>query len=123
MREWEVKGGSFGVVCVGMGIEDLQEEVMAFVSQAMVPIKVRVSSANGRFLAWLGAHAEILLQRIEDDEIFLHVMVPDTLVGHVLREPEIAILEIPQPFAPKPKLEEWEVAKGSAPLGIIDPQP
>lgn len=104
----------------GEGIHDLQEEVMGFVSHAMVPLKVRVSSANGRFLAWLGAHAEILLQRIEDDEIFLHVMVPDTLVGHVLRETEIEILEIPQAFAPKPKREEWEVAKGSDSQGISE---
>jgi len=104
----------------GEGISDLQEEVMGFVSHAMVPIKVRVSSANGRFLAWLGAHAEILLQRIEDDEIFLHVMVPDTLVGHVLRETEIEILEIPKAFAPKPKREDWEVAKESDSQGVSE---
>ncbi|MSR79570.1 MAG: GTPase HflX [Gemmataceae bacterium] len=93
----------------GFGIEELQEEIMAFVAKGMVPIKVQVSSGNGRFLSWLGAHAEILMQKIEDDQIFLQVMVPDTLVSHVLQEKNIEILEIPAAFAPKPKLEDWEL--------------
>ncbi len=97
------------------GIKELQEEIMTFVAKGMVPIKVRVSTVNGRFLSWVGAHAEILMQKIEEDHLFLQIMVPDTLVSNILQERNIEILEIPPGFAPKPKFEAWELSTPEIP--------
>lgn len=83
----------------GAGIAELEEEVMALISNEMVPMVLRVSSANGRFLAWLSAHAEIINQKIEEnDMILLRVLLPETLLQHAIREPGVEILEgRPQP--------------------------
>jgi len=78
----------------GAGIAELEEEVMALISNEMVPMVLRVSSANGRFLAWLSAHAEIINQKIEEnDMILLRVLLPETLLQHAIREPGVEILE------------------------------
>lgn len=96
----------------GAGIAELEEEVMAFISREMVPMEFKVSSANGKFLAWLSAHAEILSQKIEDQDLIrLKCLMPDTLVQHALREPGIEILEgAPIPPAIMPEDEDASVA-------------
>lgn len=95
----------------GAGISELEEEVMAFITKELVPLEIKVSSANGKFLAWLSAHAEILNQKIEDqDMIRLKCLMPDTLMQHALREPGIEIIEGPE--APKPELASDSPADG-----------
>ena len=54
--------------CLGRGFHD---------------VDVRTSPANGRLLAWLSAHGEVLSRRFDDDAVIVHCRIPAALLGRI----------------------------------------
>ena len=46
-------------------------------------VDVRTSPANGRLLAWLAAHGEVLSRRFDDDAVTVHCRIPAALLGRI----------------------------------------
>jgi GTP-binding protein HflX len=54
--------------CLGRGFRD---------------IDVETGVGNGRLLAWLGRHGEVLSRQFHDDRVTVHCRLPAALVGRI----------------------------------------
>jgi GTP-binding protein HflX len=67
----------------GQRLDALREAVMSALSADFVDAEVITPAANGRVLAYLGAHAEIYRQTYEDDQVIVRCFIPKHLVHHI----------------------------------------
>jgi GTP-binding protein HflX len=74
-------------VCIsastGLGIEELKDTVIEFLSHDFVEAEIETSAANGKILSYLGAHAEIYRQEYQDDRVKIHCNLPRHLLHHI----------------------------------------
>jgi GTP-binding protein HflX len=63
------------------GFDRLHAAVSDALSRSFADIDVETSVANGRMLAYLAAHGEILDRRYDDDRVLLHVRLPQRHLG------------------------------------------
>jgi GTP-binding protein HflX len=63
------------------GLDRLHAAVSDALSRSFADIDVETSVANGRMLAYLAAHGEILDRRYDDDRVLLHVRLPQRHLG------------------------------------------
>ncbi len=67
----------------GQGIEELEEAVMEGLAADFADAEIITSSANGRVLAYLGAHAEIYRQQFDDNQVLIRCHLPKHLLHHI----------------------------------------
>src|SRR4029077_4996461 len=63
------------------GFERLHHAASDALSRSFADLDVETSVANGRMLAYLAAHGEILDRRYDGDRVFLHVRLPERHLG------------------------------------------
>jgi GTPase len=74
----------------GEGLGDLRDAVIAALSAEFVDAEVTAAAANGKVLAYLGAHAEIYRQTYDGDRVVLRCFIPKHLVHHI-RAPDVTV--------------------------------
>jgi GTPase len=74
----------------GEGLGDLRDAVIAALSAEFVEAEVTAAAANGKVLAYLGAHAEIYRQTYDGDRVVLRCFIPKHLVHHI-RAPDVTV--------------------------------
>ncbi|MFM7075933.1 MAG: GTPase HflX [Planctomycetaceae bacterium] len=67
----------------GLGIPELVRTVSDCLGRGFHDVDVRTSPANGRLLAWLSAHGEVLSRRFDDDAVIVHCRIPAALLGRI----------------------------------------
>jgi len=67
----------------GLGIPSLIRAVSDHLGRDFRDIDVRTSPANGRLLAWLAAHGEVISRRFEEDAVVVHCRIPAALLGRI----------------------------------------
>lgn len=67
----------------GEGLERLHEAVSEALSRSFLDLDVETSVANGKLLAYLSAHGEVLSKDYEEDRVVIHVRMPARHVGPV----------------------------------------
>ena len=71
----------------GEGIEELHRAVSDALSHSFVDLDVEASVADGKLLAYLSAHGEVLeRQYISGDRVVVHCRIPQRHLGPVQRE-------------------------------------
>jgi len=74
-------------VCVsaasGEGLDELRDAVVEMLTDKFVSAEVTLPAADGRALAWLGAHADIFRQKFEDDTVVVRCLMPEHLVPKI----------------------------------------
>jgi GTP-binding protein HflX len=68
------------------GLDRLRDAVSNSLSRSFADLDVQTSAANGRLLAYLAAHGEVLERRYEDDRVVVHVRIPQRHVGPLHQE-------------------------------------
>jgi GTP-binding protein HflX len=63
------------------GLDRLHEAVSGALSRSFADLDVETSSANGRLLAYLAAHGEVLAREFQDNRVKVHVRIPQRHVG------------------------------------------
>jgi len=63
------------------GLEKLHDAVSAAMSRSFADLDVETSVANGKLLAYLAAHGEILQRQYENDRVTIHVRIPQRHLG------------------------------------------
>ncbi len=63
------------------GFERLHDEVSAALSRSFADLDVETSVANGKLLAYLAAHGEILKREYDEDRVRIHVRIPQRHLG------------------------------------------
>ena len=67
----------------GDGIERLREKASEALARRFHDIDVELSPANGKLLAWLDAHGEVLSRRFDEERVVVHCRIPGSLVGRI----------------------------------------
>ncbi|MCI0376946.1 MAG: GTPase HflX [Gemmataceae bacterium] len=73
-----------------IGLEKLQDAVIELLSADFVEAQVDVAASNGKILAYLAAHADVLRQKYHDDRVLVRCSLPRFLVRH-LHEPGVEV--------------------------------
>jgi GTP-binding protein HflX len=67
----------------GQGLDTLREAVMGALSADFADAEIETAAANGRVLAYLGAHAEIYRQQFHDNLVTIRCFLPKHLLHHI----------------------------------------
>jgi GTP-binding protein HflX len=67
----------------GRGLDDLRDAVIEALSADFVEAEVTTTAANGKVQAYLTAHAEILRQRYDDNQVVIQCRLPRHLLHHI----------------------------------------
>ena len=75
----------------GDGLPALARAVSDCLGRAFRDVDIRTSPGNGRLLAWLARHGEVLSRHFADDHVIIHCRIPAGLLGRIdTHEAEIA---------------------------------
>jgi GTP-binding protein HflX len=74
----------------GSGLDALRDAVIEALSADFAHAEVETAAANGRLLAYLGAHAEVYRQQFEGDRVIVRCYLPRHLVHHI-QAPDVSI--------------------------------
>lgn len=84
-------------------LDQLQNAVIEALSADYVDVRVAVDSANGKMLAYLGAHADVHRQEIRDNQIVVHCWISRHLLKTLQEsETEVEIVRDPGAVAKEP---------------------
>ena len=67
----------------GQGISELVRAASDCLGRSFRDIDVEISPSNGRLLAWLGAHGEVLSKQCSAEMITIHCRLPAALLGRI----------------------------------------
>jgi GTP-binding protein HflX len=70
----------------GEGLDELHQKVSDALSRSFVELDVETDAGNGKLLAFLAAHAEILERRYEGERVFVHCRIPERHLGGLRHE-------------------------------------
>jgi GTPase len=96
----------------GVGLPELARAVSDALGRGFRDVDVETDPGNGRLLAWLGRHGEVLSRRFTDDRVVVHCRVPAALLGRI-PEAEATVRPHVQPTA----------AALPADNGLVDAEP
>jgi GTPase len=74
----------------GEGIDRLKVAVSDALSRTFRDIEVETHVSNGRLLAYLAAHGEIMSQTYDENQVTIHCRLPQKYVGR-LHDPEVIV--------------------------------
>jgi GTP-binding protein HflX len=94
----------------GIGLEALARAASDSLGRSFRDVDVATDPGNGRLLAWLGRHSEVLSRQFTDDRVTVHCRIPAALLGRI--DPAEAVVT---PHArPEPPPEAVTAAEGLA---------
>jgi GTP-binding protein HflX len=67
----------------GKGLDELAERVSELVSHNFLDLDVETGVENGRLLAMLSAHGEVLSKRYTDSRVVVHCRIPERAMAHL----------------------------------------
>jgi GTP-binding protein HflX len=67
----------------GAGLPALARAVSDCLGRSFRDVDVATAPANGRLLAWLAAHGEVLSRRFTDDRVVVHCRIPTAMLGRI----------------------------------------
>ena len=74
-------------VCIsaksGEGLDTLADAASAALGRSFRDVDVETDAGNGRLLAWLAAHGEILSRQFGEDRMTIHCRVPQAVLGRI----------------------------------------
>ena len=70
----------------GEGLDQLAVTVSDALSRSFLNVDVETSVGNGRLMAYLASHGEVLSRRYEGDRAILHCRIPQRFLGRISAE-------------------------------------
>jgi len=77
----------------GDGFEKLALAVSDALSRSFADIDVQTDVGNGRMMAYLSAHGEVLSKRFDDDHVVIHCRIPKRFLGRVTNDATAIVRE------------------------------
>ena len=89
----------------GAGLPALERATSDALGRGFRDIDVRTSPGNGRLLAWLNAHGEVLSRHFVDDSVTIHCRLPAALLGRIPADEAVVLAHgtsaaVPPPGSP-----------------------
>ena len=79
----------------GAGLPALAAMVSDCLGRAFRDVDVRTDPGNGRLLAWLGRHGEVLSRHFTADEVVIHCRIPASLLGRITADEAVVTPHAP----------------------------
>lgn len=76
----------------GEGIPQLAIAVSDALSRTFINVDINMSVANGKLLAFVSAHGDVLSKQYEDDRVTIHCRMPQKYLGRIT-DPEVTITQ------------------------------
>ncbi|MFM8805164.1 MAG: GTPase HflX [Planctomycetia bacterium] len=74
-------------ICVsarsGAGLGQLERATTACLSRGFRDVDIQTDPGNGRLLAWLNAHGEVLSRHFVEDHVTIHCRIPAAMLGRI----------------------------------------
>lgn len=70
----------------GEGIERLAMAVSDALSRSFLDVDIKMSVANGKTMAYVAAHGDVLSKQYEDDRVIIHCRMPQKYLGRINEE-------------------------------------
>jgi GTP-binding protein HflX len=67
----------------GDGLGSLERATTACLSRGFRDVDIQTDSGNGRLLAWLNAHGEVLSRNFVENRVTVHCRIPASLLGRI----------------------------------------
>ena len=77
----------------GEGLDDLARAVSDALSRTFAEVEIEMSVANGRLMAYLARHGEVMARRFSDERVVVHCRLPNKYLGRI-DEPDVTIVEV-----------------------------
>lgn len=84
-----------------LGLEDFAQAVSDALSRSFIEVDIETSIDNGKLMAFLAAHGEVLSQLFAEDKVSIHCRMPARHLGR-LRDPNVVINYRHERDRPKP---------------------
>ena len=78
----------------GEGLDDLAQAVSDALSRTFEEVRIEMSVANGKLMAYLANHGEVLERRFNDERVVVHCRIPAKYLGRIDTR-DVAIERIP----------------------------
>ena len=82
-------------VCVsahtGAGLEQLGLAVSDALSRSFCDVDVELGIDNGKLMAYLAAHGEVLSRRFDEQRVVMHCRLPAAYIGRIMADPGVQI--------------------------------
>ena len=85
----------------GEGLDRLRRTVASLLSHRYVEAEIELYAGNGRLLAYLGAHGQIVEQRFEGDQVHMRIRVARHVLDRVRGELKVVSLSAARPEEPQ----------------------
>jgi GTP-binding protein HflX len=92
----------------GEGLAALERSTTACLSRGFRDVDIHADPGNGRLLAWLNAHGEVLSRHFVEDRVTIHCRIPAAIMGRI--PPDEAVV-VPHE-SPAARLAEVDAAPG-----------
>ena len=76
----------------GEGLDRLEIAVSDALSRTFLDLNVETSISNGKLMAYLAAHGEVLSKQFEDDRVTIHCRLPQKYLGRI-HDPDTTVRE------------------------------
>ena len=76
----------------GEGIPQLATAVSDALSRSFLDVDIRTSISNGKLMAFVAAHGDILSKQFDEDEVTIHCRMPQKYLGRIT-DPTVTITE------------------------------
>lgn len=96
----------------GQGLEELAAAASDALGRNFLDVDIETDAGNGRLLAWLSAHGEVLSRQFAEDRMTIHCRVPAAMLGRI--DPAEATVLEHHPAGPQPTAADS--ASPSSPL-------
>jgi GTP-binding protein HflX len=92
----------------GEGLAALERSTTACLSRGFRDVDIHADPGNGRLLAWLNAHGEVLSRHFVEDRVTIHCRIPAAIMGRI--PPDEAVV-VPHE-SPAARVAEVDAAPG-----------
>jgi len=99
----------------GAGLAALARAVSDHLGRGFRDVDIETDPGNGRLLAWLAAHGEVLSRHFAADRMTIHCRIPAALLGRI--DPHDAVIHDRAP-APRPLLDDSPHGDAPAPVSV-----
>jgi GTPase len=73
------------------GLEELGRTVSDALSRSFCDVDVELSIDNGKLMAYLAAHGEVLSRRFDEHRVVLHCRLPEAYLGRIIEEEGVQV--------------------------------
>ena len=105
----------------GTGLATLARAASDSLGRSFRDVDVETNPGNGRLLAWLGSHGEVLSRQFTADRVIVHCRIPAALLGRINPAEATVVSHVEPPRGPMVGSDRTETAESPPAAPVATP--